>query len=463
MNKFTLSLLLLLGFIFGYGQCPVIDIELSSQAQIDDFALNYPNCYEPTYEIRINGSLSSITNLNGLYPLTDAHSLFIFSTQISNLNGLHNLENADHIALWGNGSLTDLSGLSSLQSIGSIELFINGSITTLSGMDNIQSIDNLNLFANASLNDISDLSFIESLNSLTIGNNDLTSLSGLENLTTISGDFVVTDEQISNLNELNNLQFIGGELYLTYLNDLYDLTAFRNIDTLESLYILECPNLSDLTGLDNIHTIDNKFRIGFNSGLTTLAGVYNLNSVGDLDIYENENLNSLKGLETIREITNRLFINNNPVLFSIEALNDVSPDEIDEVAIIVNNTLAVCSNELICTIIDDPSVSKTFSNNAPGCSTENEVQISCDSSWDGLVEIDPVDHIDLYPNPVSDLLTISLSESILFKKAGIYTISNERVYESFESTIDFSRFPKGIYFIEIETNKGNVIQKIIKG
>ena len=192
-----------------------------------------------------------------------------------------------------------------------------------------------------------------------------------------------------------------------------------------------------------------------------MAGVYNIDSVGDLDIYENSSLNSLKGLENIRKITNRLFINNNPNLFSINALKDVSPELIDEVAIIVNNSLSICSNEMICTIIDDPSVSKTFFNNAPGCNSIFEVQVSC-NSWGGLSDIDLNDHIDLYPNPVDEILNISLTENILFKKATVYTISHERVYETLKETIDFSMFPKGIYFVEIETNKGALIQKIIK-
>ena len=460
MKKITLALVLLMSFVLGFGQCPSFDIELSTQAQIDNFAANYPNCYEPTHEIRINGSLSTISNLNGLYKLTDASSLFIFNTQINNLYGLHNLENADHIALWGNHNLTDLSGFSSIQSIGSIELFINNSIASLGGMVNIQSIDNLNLFSNSNLSDISDLSFIESMNSLTIGGNSINSLNGLENLKTVTGDLNLTNEQLTNFTELENLDFIGGSLYVAYFDDLNDLTAFSNIETLEDLYILECPNLSDLTGLSKLHTVNGKFRIGFNSGLTTLAGVYDIESVGDLDIYENENLNSLKGFENIQEIKNRLFINNNPVLFSIDALKNVSTEEIDEVAIIVNHTLSVCSNELICTILLDPSVSKTFFDNAPGCSSENEVQISC-NSW-SLMNIALEEQVDIYPNPVSNYLTISLSEGILFKKAIIYSISNERIYESLEETIDLSMFPKGIYFVDIETNKGNVIQKIIK-
>jgi hypothetical protein len=433
---------------------------LNSQAQVDNFAANYPNCYEPTHEIRVNGSFSNITNLAGLYPLTDAQSIFLLNTDVYDLYGLHNLVNADHIALWGNGNLTDLSGLSSIETIGSIEMFVNSSISSMGGLNSIQAIDNINLFANTSLTNISDLSFIETLNSLTIGSNSLTSLSGLENLTTITGDLNLTNEQLFNFNELSNLQVVGGSLYVAYHDDLYDLTAFSNIETLENLYILECPNLSDLTGLSNIRKIDGKFRLGFNSGITTLAGVYNIESVGDLDIYENERLNSLKGLENIQEVTNRIFINNNPVLFSIEALRNVSPGEIDEVAIIVNNTLSVCSNELICTIIDDPSVSKTFFNNAPGCNSEFEVQISC-NSW-GATNGDLEEMVGLFPNPVSDFVTVSISEGILFKRASVFTISHEMVFQSFEESMDLTMLPKGIYFVEIETNKGTVIQKIIK-
>ena len=55
---------------------------------------------------------------------------------------------------------------------------------------------------------------------------------------------------------LDNLQHIGGSLYLTFLDNLYDFTAFSNIETLEGLYILDCPRVYDLDGLNNIHTIN---------------------------------------------------------------------------------------------------------------------------------------------------------------------------------------------------------------
>ena len=63
----------------------------------------------------------------------------------------------------------------------------------------------------------------------------------------------------------------------------------------------------------------------------------NLVSVGDLDIYENDTLESLSGLENLEVVSNRFFLSRNISLTSIEAINDLSTSEVNEIAI-VNNT-----------------------------------------------------------------------------------------------------------------------------
>jgi len=466
MKRITLLPLLFLFFFQSFGQCPTTDLILTTQAEIDDFAINYPNCSVLTHELQINGENSIINNLNGLSLITEADYIFILQTQIQDLYGLDNLVDIDHLALWFNVGLENLEGLTSVENIGSMELFINSGVTNLSGMDNIQNIDNLNLFSNANLDDITHLSFIESMSSLTLGGNALTSLSGLENLATVSGDLSITNESVSHFNELVNLQSIGGSLYIAYNDQIQDLSAFSNIETLESLYILECPSLIDLAGFESLHTIHDKFRIGFNNGLITLAIFNELTSVANLDVYENAILESLKGLENLQEITQRLFINNNPTLSSIEALKIVSPDEVDEVAIIVNQNLSICDNQFICEIIDDPSVNKSISNNASGCNSVQEVIYSCIfSDFNGLIELNEgllEAQLEVYPNPVSEILTIAYTERVILKKATIYTMLGKRVLEVYNEKIDFSIFDSGIYFVEIKTDKGSVFKKIIK-
>ena len=123
-------------------------ITFSTQAQIDNFQMNYPNCTEIGGFMRIMGA--DITNLNVLNVLTSV---------------------GGYLTIGENDSLTSLTGLEGLTSIGGGLIFqSNPALTSLTGLDNLTSIGS----------------------DLYIDNNDaLTSLTGLDNLTSIGGDLYI--------------------------------------------------------------------------------------------------------------------------------------------------------------------------------------------------------------------------------------------------------------------------------
>lgn len=72
----------------------------------------------------------------------------------------------------------------------------------------------------------------------------------------------------------------------------------------------------------------------------------------------------------------------------------------------------------------------------------------------------------LYPNPVSDKLTVKTPNNSVMTKAIIHSISGQQI-DTFnlvgdEYEFDFSNYKKGIYFINIETNVGSYSYKFIK-
>ena len=460
MRKYYLIIASLICSITGFSQCPTVNIELSTQADIDDFAINYPNCTQLTHDLEIDGAGSNITNLNGLSAITDAHEIFILATQIPNLSGISNLVTVDHFALWGNSNLQNMDGLSSLQVIGGLEIYINGGIESLSGMDNLQSLDRLSLFGNPNLSDISDLSFVQSLSAITMGGNALTSLSGLENLHTVLEDISISSQTLQNFNELSSLQVIGGSLLIIDNDQIQDLSAFSNINTLVDLYVVNCLNLSDLSGLENIQTVTGKLRIGLNPEIIDLIVFSNISSVGNLDIYENQSLETLRGLENLIEINDRLLILDNPNLHTIEAIRNVSPELIDEVDILNNTSLSICGNQFICAIIDDATVTKVITNNNTGCNSIQEVQDACELLAIGDITLDNM--LLVYPNPVSNMLTLSISESISFEKVSVYSIIGQQLLETSETEIDFSDYSDGVYLLNIATDKGVITHKVVK-
>ncbi len=138
----------------------------------------------------------------------------------------------------------------------------------------------------------------------------------------------------------------------------------------------------------------------------------------------------------------------------------------DEIIILNNISLSICNNPLICAVIDDLTVFKAVQNNSVGCNSVEEIVISCLTNMEDInLDIENnllVNQLVFYPNPVSETLTISISENITYKKAIVYSFLGEKLVETSEKNINFSSLAAGIYFVEIETDLGNISKKIIK-
>jgi hypothetical protein len=68
----------------------------------------------------------------------------------------------------------------------------------------------------------------------------------------------------------------------------------------------------------------------------------------------------------------------------------------------------------------------------------------------------------VHPNPVDNQLQLQLSTTLEFKIASIYNYYGQLVLQSETTTIDVSNLSSGVYFLEVETNKGKGVKKIIK-
>ena len=73
--------------------------------------------------------------------------------------------------------------------------------------------------------------------------------------------------------------------------------------------------------------------------------------------------------------------------------------------------------------------------------------------------------VDIFPNPVSEKLFISLGPSLSPVSISLATITGSVIYNQDVSddqiSVDFSPYPTGIYFLHIETNQGQITKKII--
>ncbi len=72
-----------------------------------------------------------------------------------------------------------------------------------------------------------------------------------------------------------------------------------------------------------------------------------------------------------------------------------------------------------------------------------------------------LDYFSFYPNPVKDLLNINLNNDFELKQINIYNIQSQYLYSTKELKIDTKNLKDGMYFIEVETNKGKSAKKIV--
>ncbi len=137
--------------------------------------------------------------------------------------------------------------------------------------------------------------------SLAIEETGLSSIEGLECLTSIGGDLVIRENsQLGSLTGLDGLAHVGGNvrIVLVPITDLDGLGSLAWVG--ESFRLTDCGQLDSLAGLDALSAIGLGLRIASNSSLTSLDGLEGLDWLGfEIDIHSNPSLADLGGLADI--------------------------------------------------------------------------------------------------------------------------------------------------------------------
>ncbi|NOX47666.1 MAG: T9SS type A sorting domain-containing protein, partial [Chlorobi bacterium] len=138
-----------------YFPCLYGGVVFTTQQEIDDFPINYPNCNVIGGDLTVAGS-NTIFNLNGLSNLIHIEGSLSVSMEdwLWSLEGLDNIQTiGGDLTIYGLQGMTDILPLSNLTSVGgSIEIIYLG-ISSLEGLKNIDpaSITDLTITNNFSL------------------------------------------------------------------------------------------------------------------------------------------------------------------------------------------------------------------------------------------------------------------------------------------------------------------------
>ena len=96
---------------------------------------------------------------------------------------------------------------------------------------------------------------------------------------TISGNYLVNN--ITNLNGLDEVKSIGGNLRFNNNNVLTDITGLENLTSIGgTLSVTDNPLLTDISGLNNINTVGRQLLIDGNAALENLTGLNSISTIG---------------------------------------------------------------------------------------------------------------------------------------------------------------------------------------
>jgi hypothetical protein len=221
MKKVIVTTALFLLFVSASSQpCLPEGINFESQAQIDNFQINYPGCTIIEGDVIIEGD--DISNLSALNVLTSIQGDLKIGYPFGNailfsLAGLENItEIGGRLIIEDNNLLEDLNGLSGLVSIGGmLQVTGNDMIVDFNGLNNLSSIGgSLVAVANDGLLNFHGLEGLsEIIGSFSIqSNKELTTLSGLQNIngSSIKNLYIFSNDNLSECEVASICNYLGG-------------------------------------------------------------------------------------------------------------------------------------------------------------------------------------------------------------------------------------------------------------
>jgi hypothetical protein len=281
---------------------------------------------------------------------------------------------------------------------------------------------------------------------MTIEGNNITNLSGINMVNSVSNSLTIEDcDSLINLVGLENLHSIGDEFIIKFNDALVNLTGLEGLSFIPHYFDIEYNGLTSMSGLENVNSLGGSLYIYANSALTDLMGLHNIQSIGGfLYIELNYSLVSLSGLDSIHagSISN-LGISGNPSLSTCEVQSVcdylASPNGIIE----IHDNASGCDSQqevqAACEVgLDESSV----------VSRQSSVSIYPNPSSNLIT-------IELLSNkPIRNtFLTIynlngqALSSYHLFDK---------------QTVVDVSALPKGIYLVKVKDDKTVEVGKFVK-
>ncbi|MEO6600362.1 MAG: hypothetical protein ABIQ16_10850 [Polyangiaceae bacterium] len=281
---------------------------------------------------------SALTSLS-LPNFRTARRLIIAGSPLHDLSGLGGLETVTDIASLS-GPIEALTGLG-LASVGSLTIDLP-LVKSLSGLEALRQVNQLSLLELA----VSDLTGLHDLvaRSVSIGAcPKLTSLQGLGSGVLVQEWELYGNEHMTSLDGMPLAGLKG--VYLQGLDQLSSLSVLSDVESLSALSLSTLKGLSNLHGLERLRDVSD-LRLEALPQLSTLSGLSGLRNVYTLSLISLGKLEGLGGLSSLEHIYTDLILEENPLLSSLAPFLSWPPGAVrGSVAIRDNPLLPQCEVE----------------------------------------------------------------------------------------------------------------------
>jgi hypothetical protein len=460
MKKIALVLFLLMGYHKTVSQ----NVNLYSQDDVNNLAVNYPGVHSFS-SITITGT--DITNLNGLSQVTEiTGDLYIYSPAdnhpLADISGLNNIT-----LINGRLSLVDLKNINAFNLFPNLLKIGSGNFgdgLSISGLTP-ETINGFNILANVS-GDIA----IQNTSALIY-------LNGFDNLTRIkpilsnsqASLYFIDNSALASINGFGNLNEIAWEYYFVNNPNLMSLPNTPNLTAIgKSMTLWDDDAIMNFNGLNALTTLGGAINIKDNNALAGFFGLNNLAIANGIDIQNNPVLSSLTDLANlvtfpfVGPTRPSINISNNEALSSLTGLDNINGATIGAVVLQNNPNLSSCAIESFCEKIAFDANLLGFSqvnNNATNCSSADDINNVCQLL--DTNEINANHQISFYPNPVKSILNLNTAfptQIVISDVLGRIRINTVIA----NGTIDLSGFEKGVYFLQASSNNKSYYFKLIK-
>lgn len=210
------------------------------------------------------------------------------------------------------------------------QLYIfNSEVSSISGLENLSQLTSLSLYYCRNLKLLPGLEYLSQLTSLKLWDCwRLTSIPGLKNLTSLTSLDLYNITSEPTLSGLENLTQLTS-LKLSECRHLTSLPGLENLTSLTSLKLYKCEKLTSLPGLENLTQLTSLELHGLLK-LTSLPRLENLTQLTSLKLCYCHNLRSLPELENLSQLTSLdlSYCNNLTFLPSLENLSQLTSLEL---------------------------------------------------------------------------------------------------------------------------------------